>query len=183
MFSAPARICRCCFPLLLMLWSCTAQEKPVTRGDRCPGLENQDRFLVACDYCTWTKFSARRCHFLPNAAPPPLLAFSLPGRYVVPVNVLEHFLEDVRRHDGRYLGFPRLGVTHQHLESPALRGSLRMSPQQTGVMVTCVQVRNCVTQRECSGYTHVYYIDRGFCSCPRPACRFPSGRGWVCDTP
>ncbi|CAB1117253.1 unnamed protein product [Ectocarpus sp. CCAP 1310/34] len=59
--------------------------------------------------------------------------------YVVPVNVLEHFLEDVRRHDGRYLGFPRLGITHQHLESPALRGSLRMSPQQTGVMVTCVQ--------------------------------------------
>ncbi|CAM9648988.1 unnamed protein product [Ectocarpus fasciculatus] len=59
--------------------------------------------------------------------------------YVVPVNVLEHFLEDVRRHDGRYLGFPRLGVTHQHLESPALRGSLRMSPQQTGVMITGVQ--------------------------------------------
>ncbi|CAM9335614.1 unnamed protein product, partial [Hapterophycus canaliculatus] len=59
--------------------------------------------------------------------------------YVVPVNVLEHFLEDVRRHDGRYLGFPRLGITHQHLESPALRGSLRMSPDQTGVMVTGVQ--------------------------------------------
>ncbi|CAN0108707.1 unnamed protein product [Ectocarpus sp. 12 AP-2014] len=59
--------------------------------------------------------------------------------YVVPVNVLEHFLEDVRRHDGRYLGFPRLGITHQHLESPALRGSLRMSPQQTGVMITGVQ--------------------------------------------
>lgn len=64
------------------------------------------------------------------------------GRYVVPVNVLEHFLEDVRRHKGRYLGFPRLGITHQHLESPALRGSLRMSPEQTGVMVTGVQVRD-----------------------------------------
>eukprot|EP00903_Cladosiphon_okamuranus_P015248 g14092.t1 len=59
--------------------------------------------------------------------------------YVVPVNVLEHFLEDVRRHNGKYLGFPRLGITHQHLESPALRGSLRMSPEQTGVMVTGVQ--------------------------------------------
>lgn len=57
------------------------------------------------------------------------------------MNVLEHFLEDVRRHDGRYLGFPRLGIFHQHLESPALRGSLRMSPEQTGVMVTRVQVR------------------------------------------
>lgn len=61
--------------------------------------------------------------------------------YVVPVNVLEHFLEDVRRHDGRYLGFPRLGVSLQNLESPALRGSLKMSPQQTGIMVTAVEVR------------------------------------------
>lgn len=58
------------------------------------------------------------------------------------MNVLEHFLEDVRRHNGRYLGFPRLGITHQHLESPALRGNLRMSPEQTGVMVTGVQVRD-----------------------------------------
>ncbi|CAM9441847.1 unnamed protein product [Laminaria digitata] len=59
--------------------------------------------------------------------------------YVVPVNVLEHFLEDVSRHDGKYLGFPRLGIAHQHLESPALRGSLQMSPEQTGVLITSVE--------------------------------------------
>ncbi|CAN0417198.1 unnamed protein product [Pylaiella littoralis] len=58
--------------------------------------------------------------------------------YVVPVNVLEHFLEDVSRHNGKYRGFPRLGISHQPLENPALRGSLRMSPEQTGVMVTRV---------------------------------------------
>ncbi|CAN0527971.1 unnamed protein product, partial [Scytosiphon promiscuus] len=66
--------------------------------------------------------------------------------YVVPVNVLEHFLEDVSRHDGKYLGFPRLGIAHQHLESPALRGSLRMSPEQTGVLVTRVEVGACAAR-------------------------------------
>lgn len=59
---------------------------------------------------------------------------------MVPVNVLEHFLEDVHRHGGRYLGFPRLGVSLQNLESPSLRGSLKMSPQQTGIMITGAEV-------------------------------------------
>ena len=61
--------------------------------------------------------------------------------YVVPVNVLEHFLEDVSRHGGKYLGFPRMGVVNQRLESPALRQSLKMSPDQTGVLVTSIEVR------------------------------------------
>lgn len=61
--------------------------------------------------------------------------------YVVPVNVLEHFLEDVSRHGGKYLGFPRMGITQQRLESPALRESLRMSAAQTGTMITSVEVR------------------------------------------
>lgn len=59
---------------------------------------------------------------------------------MVPVNVLEHFLEDVRRH-GKYLGFPRMGVIQQRLENPALRQSLKMSEGQTGVLVTGIEVR------------------------------------------
>lgn len=59
---------------------------------------------------------------------------------MVPVNVLEHFLEDVRRH-GKYLGFPRMGVIQQRLENPALRQSLKMSEGQTGVLVTSIEVR------------------------------------------
>lgn len=64
------------------------------------------------------------------------------------MNVLEHFLEDVQRHNGRYLGFPRLGIAHQPLESPALRGSIGMSPEQTGVVVTRVQVRGGVVVQQ-----------------------------------
>lgn len=60
--------------------------------------------------------------------------------YVVPVNVLEHFLEDVRRHDGNYLGFPKIGINYRILESPALRQSLRMLPKHTGVLVVTTQV-------------------------------------------
>ncbi|CAM9211853.1 unnamed protein product [Phaeothamnion confervicola] len=58
--------------------------------------------------------------------------------WLVPVNVVQHFLEDVRRH-GRYLGFPRLGASLQHLESPALRKSLGMAERQTGVLVADVE--------------------------------------------
>ncbi|KAG5190607.1 trypsin-like cysteine/serine peptidase domain-containing protein [Tribonema minus] len=60
--------------------------------------------------------------------------------YVVPVNVLQHFLEDVRRHGGAYTGFPRLGAGLQFLESPTLRASLRMDDAtgMTGVLVSDV---------------------------------------------
>lgn len=34
--------------------------------------------------------------------------------------VLEHFLEDFRR-NGKFLGFPCLGVEWQKMESPSLR--------------------------------------------------------------
>lgn len=60
--------------------------------------------------------------------------------YVVPVNVLEHFLEDVSRHGGNYKGFPRLGVDLQNLENPALREKLEMSSKQTGVLIKRVEV-------------------------------------------
>lgn len=60
--------------------------------------------------------------------------------YVVPINVLEHFLEDVERH-GKFVGFPRLGTQLQFLESPTLRASLGMdeAKRHTGVLVTDIE--------------------------------------------
>jgi len=53
--------------------------------------------------------------------------------YMVPVPVIRHFLTDVT--DGRYDGFPRLGVEIQPLESEALRASLKLAPGETGALV------------------------------------------------
>ena len=47
--------------------------------------------------------------------------------WIIPsVVVLDHFLEDFRR-NGRYTGFPCLGVEWQKMESPALRAALGMN--------------------------------------------------------
>lgn len=53
--------------------------------------------------------------------------------YMVPAPVVRHFLDDVA--DGRYDGFPRLGVLLQPLESESLRASLLMTRRQSGALV------------------------------------------------
>ncbi|RMG42608.1 MAG: serine protease [Acidobacteria bacterium] len=53
--------------------------------------------------------------------------------YLVPAAVIRHFLDDVS--DGRYDGFPRLGVRLQDLGSPALREYLGMPPGTSGGLV------------------------------------------------
>ncbi len=53
--------------------------------------------------------------------------------YMVPAPVVRHFLDDVA--DGRYDGFPRLGVMLQPLESESLRASLLMTRKQSGALV------------------------------------------------
>ena len=45
--------------------------------------------------------------------------------YVIPTTVVSHFLEDYER-NGKYSGFPCLGVLLQKLESPALRACLKV---------------------------------------------------------
>ena len=56
--------------------------------------------------------------------------------YMIPSPVIRHFLEDVA--DGRYDGFPRLGIDVQDMQSVAQRRAARMSPSATGALVTRV---------------------------------------------
>ena len=53
--------------------------------------------------------------------------------YLVPVPLIRHFLEDVE--DGRYDGFPELGIEVQTLESAGLRRRLAMGGRSGGVLV------------------------------------------------
>jgi len=53
--------------------------------------------------------------------------------YMVPTPVIEHFLEDVK--DGRYDGFPQIGVRVQNMESESQRLAAGMSAKQTGALV------------------------------------------------
>ncbi|KAJ6802789.1 protease Do-like 2, chloroplastic [Iris pallida] len=57
--------------------------------------------------------------------------------YVIPTTVVSHFLDDYER-NGRYTGFPSLGVLLQKLENPALRACLKV-PSNEGVLVRKVE--------------------------------------------
>lgn len=69
--------------------------------------------------------------------------------YIVPTNVIRHFLEDVETHR-RYTGFVSLGVTYQTLENSALKKffgleNLKSSELPTGISpngILIVQVDN-----------------------------------------
>lgn len=53
--------------------------------------------------------------------------------YMIPAPVVRHFLEDVS--DGRYDGFPQLGIRAQDMESGAQRLAAGMGPGQTGALI------------------------------------------------
>ncbi|ONH93785.1 hypothetical protein PRUPE_8G252400 [Prunus persica] len=57
--------------------------------------------------------------------------------YVIPTTVVSHFLDDYER-NGRYTGFPCLGVLLQKLENPALRACLKVESIE-GVLVRRVE--------------------------------------------
>ncbi|XP_068660029.1 protease Do-like 2, chloroplastic [Aristolochia californica] len=57
--------------------------------------------------------------------------------YVIPTTVVSHFLEDYER-NGKYTGFPSLGVLLQKLENPALRTCLKVESNE-GVLVRRVE--------------------------------------------
>ena len=68
--------------------------------------------------------------------------------YVVPASVVRHFLEDVRRNDGKYTGFCHLGIDVSFLENKTFRKFLKMEEsnldggdknRMTGVVVRRVQ--------------------------------------------
>ena len=53
--------------------------------------------------------------------------------YLIPVPIIKHFLKDIE--DGRYDGFPDLGLLTQPLENPDMKKKYGMTDQQTGVIV------------------------------------------------
>lgn len=57
--------------------------------------------------------------------------------YVIPTTVVSHFLADYER-NGKYTGFPCLGVLLQKLENPALRSCLKVASNE-GVLVRRVE--------------------------------------------
>eukprot|EP00877_Chromochloris_zofingiensis_P007489 jgi/Chrzof1/2994/Cz12g07110.t1 len=56
--------------------------------------------------------------------------------YIIPVPVINHFLEDLRRNSGKYTGFCELGLAWQCLENPDMKSALGMPKGMTGVYVT-----------------------------------------------
>ncbi|XP_054811200.1 protease Do-like 2, chloroplastic [Prosopis cineraria] len=57
--------------------------------------------------------------------------------YVIPTTVVSHFLDDYEK-NGKYTGFPCLGVLLQKLENPALRACLKVQSNE-GVLVRRVE--------------------------------------------
>lgn len=60
--------------------------------------------------------------------------------YLVPVEVIKHFLKDVE--DKKYDGFPHLGITTEMMENKALRNVHKMKPTQSGVLVIDMSERS-----------------------------------------
>jgi len=57
--------------------------------------------------------------------------------YIIPVQVIEHFLKDIELHH-KYTGFGTLGLVCQSMENPKLREYFKMERNQTGVLVNHV---------------------------------------------
>eukprot|EP00118_Oscarella_pearsei_P014911 m.130545 g.130545 ORF g.130545 m.130545 type:complete len:545 (+) comp38032_c0_seq9:121-1755(+) len=57
--------------------------------------------------------------------------------YIIPIPVINHFLKDYEVH-GSYVGFCRMGIRWQKLESECMRKYIGLSLQQTGILITRV---------------------------------------------
>ncbi len=62
--------------------------------------------------------------------------FSQSIGYMIPVPVVKHFLVDIE--DGKYDGYPSLGVDIEKIESPVMRNLYGIKDHQSGVLVTLV---------------------------------------------
>lgn len=58
--------------------------------------------------------------------------------YIIPVPVVLHFLEDVKRNNGACSGFCDIGIQIQLMESEHIRQSMGMKKEQTGILVNKV---------------------------------------------
>ncbi|EDO41765.1 predicted protein [Nematostella vectensis] len=57
--------------------------------------------------------------------------------YIIPVTIIQHFLEDIKRNQ-TYYGFCRLGIKWQPIESDHMRSYFKLTAEQTGVLITKV---------------------------------------------
>jgi S1-C subfamily serine protease len=53
--------------------------------------------------------------------------------YMVPVDVIKHFLKDIQ--DGRYDGFPRLGIYTEMIENPTQKEYFKLKENEGGILV------------------------------------------------
>ena len=53
--------------------------------------------------------------------------------YMVPVNVVQHFLKDIE--DGQYDGFPMLGISIKNLENPSIKKYYHLDKNTSGILV------------------------------------------------
>jgi len=58
--------------------------------------------------------------------------------YIIPVPVVQHFLLDIDRNGGACSGFCDIGIQIQLLESENIRAALKMTPEQSGILVNKV---------------------------------------------
>jgi len=58
--------------------------------------------------------------------------------YIITTNIIQHFLEGIKKFGKDYLGFPDMGIHKQELTNPILRRHLKMQKHHTGVLVTKV---------------------------------------------
>ncbi|MCK5725723.1 MAG: trypsin-like peptidase domain-containing protein [Thiotrichaceae bacterium] len=56
--------------------------------------------------------------------------------YMIPVPVINHFLHDIK--DGKYDGYPSLGIDLEETRSPAMRAMYGLNKKHSGVLVTLV---------------------------------------------
>jgi len=53
--------------------------------------------------------------------------------YMVPVDIIQHFLKDVE--DGKYDGFPKLGIMTDKIENPTLKEYYKLNEKEGGILV------------------------------------------------
>lgn len=58
--------------------------------------------------------------------------------YIIPIPVVQHFLEDVEKNKGACSGFCDIGIQIQLMESEHIRQAIGMSKEQTGILVNKV---------------------------------------------
>jgi hypothetical protein len=55
--------------------------------------------------------------------------------YIIPVPVVQHFLADIEKNNGACSGFCDIGIQIQLLESENIRTAMKMTPEQSGILV------------------------------------------------